>query len=104
MNVRPRCFLVFAFAALHLQAGDSKACADLVSYPLSGGTIMKSELVQSSSATPENTIAPFCRVAASLKPSPDSDIRMELWLPEDWNGKLEGNGMEAGRALSTHRL
>jgi len=41
-----------------------------------------------------------CRVAATLKPSSDSDIKMELWMPpvESWNGKFEmvGNGGWAG--------
>ena len=40
-----------------------------------------------------------CRVAATLRPSADSDIKMELWLPvENWNGKFEmvGNGGWAG--------
>src|SRR5262245_29675556 len=37
----------------------------------------------------------FCRVAATVKPTPDSDIKIELWLPAaNWNGKFEavGNG------------
>ena len=36
----------------------------------------------------------FCRVQATLKPSSDSDIKMELWLPvaTSWNGKLRGTG------------
>jgi feruloyl esterase len=35
----------------------------------------------------------FCRVMATLTPSPDSEIKMELWLPvSGWNGKFEGNG------------
>ena len=37
----------------------------------------------------------FCRVAATLTPSSDSDIKMEIWLPvANWNGKSEqvGNG------------
>jgi len=35
----------------------------------------------------------FCRVAATLKPSSDSQIKMELWLPAaGWNGKFEANG------------
>ncbi len=41
----------------------------------------------------------YCRVAATLKPSADSDIRMEVWMPaENWNGKIEvvGNGGWAG--------
>ncbi len=35
----------------------------------------------------------FCRVAVTLKPTSDSDIKMEVWMPiANWNGKLEGNG------------
>jgi feruloyl esterase len=40
-----------------------------------------------------------CRVAATLKPSSDSDIKMEVWMPSDnWNGKFQmvGNGGWAG--------
>lgn len=40
-----------------------------------------------------------CRVAATLKPSSDSDIKMEMYLPaENWNGKFQmmGNGGWAG--------
>src|SRR4029079_867130 len=32
----------------------------------------------------------FCRVAVTAKPSSDSDIKVEVWLPETWNGKLLG--------------
>ena len=41
----------------------------------------------------------YCRVAATLAPSSDSHIEMELWLPaENWNGKFlaVGNGAWAG--------
>jgi feruloyl esterase len=35
----------------------------------------------------------FCRVAATLKPSGDSSIKIEVWLPlQGWNGKLMGAG------------
>ena len=40
-------------------------------------------------------LQPFCRVAVTLKPSSDSDIKMELWMPvSNWNGKYQavGNG------------
>ena len=40
-----------------------------------------------------------CRVAATLKPSPDSQIDMEVWMPaENWNGKFQfvGGGGWAG--------
>ena len=32
----------------------------------------------------------FCRVAVTAKPTADSDIKVEVWLPEAWNGKLLG--------------
>jgi len=41
----------------------------------------------------------FCRVAATLTPSSDSDIKIEIWLPaQAWNGKFQavGNGGWAG--------
>jgi hypothetical protein len=41
----------------------------------------------------------FCRVTATLTPTPDSDIKIEVWMPaENWNGKLVGigNGVWAG--------
>jgi feruloyl esterase len=41
----------------------------------------------------------FCRVAATLTPTSDSDIKIEVWLPASgWNGKLQavGNGGWAG--------
>jgi feruloyl esterase len=37
----------------------------------------------------------FCRVTATLTPTPDSDIRIEVWMPASgWNGKFQavGNG------------
>jgi hypothetical protein len=44
--------------------------------------------------------AAYCRVQAVSKPTPDSDIRFELWIPlgDAWNGKFEqvGNGGFAG--------
>jgi hypothetical protein len=41
----------------------------------------------------------FCRVAGTIKPTPDSDIRFEVWMPSSgWNGKFVGvgNGVWAG--------
>jgi len=40
---------------------------------------------------PFSTLPAFCRVAATLKPSPSSDIRMEMWMPiSGWNGNFRG--------------
>ena len=45
------------------------------------------------------TLPAFCRLAATLKPSSDSDIKIEVWLPASgWNGKYQavGNGAFSG--------
>ena len=50
-------------------------------------------------ANPYRNLPEFCRVAATLAPSTDSDIKVEFWLPTSgWNRKLEvvGNGGWAG--------
>ena len=50
-------------------------------------------------ANPFTNLPAFCRVTATLAPTSDSDIKVELWLPASgWNGKFEavGNGGWAG--------
>src|SRR5918999_2427230 len=50
-------------------------------------------------ATTLASLQPFCRVAITSKPTTDSDIKIEVWLPaRSWNGKLQavGNGGWAG--------
>ena len=45
------------------------------------------------------TLPPFCRVAGTIRPTADSDIRFEVWMPaSNWNGKFVGvgNGVWAG--------
>jgi feruloyl esterase len=44
-------------------------------------------------------VPPFCRVRVTARPSRDSDIKIEVWLPATgWNGKFQavGNGGWAG--------
>jgi Tannase and feruloyl esterase len=48
---------------------------------------------------PLHDLPPFCRVAGFLRPTTDSEIRFEVWLPEkDWNNRFlgVGNGGFAG--------
>jgi feruloyl esterase len=48
---------------------------------------------QGNQAAAFRTMPAFCRVTATLKPSADSDIKMELWMPADgWNGYFELRG------------
>jgi feruloyl esterase len=47
-----------------------------------------------------------CQVAATLRPSADSDIKIEVWMPVNgWNGKYQavGNGGWSG-AIATYAL
>ena len=51
---------------------------------------------------------PFCRVAATLTPTPDSNIKIEVWLPlpDSWNGKFEGvgNGGLGGSIITAYMV
>jgi len=72
------------------------SCEQLKSLKLADTTITLTESFgpgefQSPGSAP-STAAPLlpalCRVTATLKPSPDSDIKIEVWLPAGgWNGK-----------------
>ena len=44
--------------------------------------------------TPSFTNLPeFCRIAATARPTSDSEIKIEVWMPATgWNGKLRGTG------------
>ena len=80
----------------------SRSCETLTSLAVTNTTITAAQIVDETFAAPGGSGAPviqglprFCRVTATLKPSADSDIRIEVWLPTNtWNGKFEavGNG------------
>jgi len=81
--------------------GGSQAisCERLADLRLPDTTITAAEPITSGSFTVPGTsntlsnLPPMCRVAGSIKPTSDSDIRFEVWLPlEKWNGKFAGVG------------
>lgn len=44
-------------------------------------------------AQPSLRLPSYCRIAATLKPSSDSEIAIEVWMPSTgWNGKFEAVG------------
>src|SRR5581483_6751282 len=91
MNAR----LLFALAAVCAGAYGQTPCERLKSLSLPRMAITGAE------SLPEQApVQAHCRVAAVLRPSADSEIGIELWLPAapDWNGKFEavGNGAWAG--------
>src|SRR5215475_5737636 len=45
------------------------------------------------SGSPLDNLPAFCRVAGEIKPTQDSDIKFEVWMPiSGWNGKFMGIG------------
>jgi feruloyl esterase len=43
-------------------------------------------------AAPIAGLPAFCRVIGRIHPEPGSDIRFEVWMPSDWDGRLKGAG------------
>ena len=97
-------------AAALLQA--AAPCDALKALSLPHVTITGVEFVAAGAAAPGRggrgepaaPLPAYCRVAATLTPSPDSHIEMELWMPaENWNGKFlaVGNGGWAGNVRPT---
>src|SRR5579863_9654465 len=88
------------------------SCEGLASLTLPNATITLARAVDAGAFAPAasaggggaagqtfNAARAFCRVAATLRPSNDSDIRIELWMPAaNWNGKFQavGNGAFSG--------
>src|SRR5262245_61151744 len=99
-----------AAAALLVVGCASRAatCEDLTKLQLARGALSCVESIPAGSlqlpaAGPapaqKATVRAFCRAYLTLTPSPDSDIKVEVWLPaENWNGKLlsVGNGGWSG--------
>ncbi len=85
-------------------------CESLASLALTNTTITLAQSVAAGDFTPPASSArdlgapvdwkqapAFCRVAATIRPVPDSEIKMELWLPTSgpaptWNNEFEADG------------
>src|SRR5947208_9083672 len=101
MNLRSLTFGPLAVLLMTSQAHAVTACESLKSLPLENTTITLAQSVvagefslpaQGQVTAQQNAIfkqlPAFCRVAATLKPSSDSDIKIEVWMPlANWNGK-----------------
>ncbi len=103
-----------AFGAIrgNVAATAAQSCETLMSLRLPNTSITAAQAVDAgafaapgrggAAAAPSQVygrLPAFCRLAATLTPSSDSDIKMEIWLPAaNWNGKFEevGNGAFSG--------
>src|SRR5262245_31437963 len=87
------------------------SCESLAALSLTNGKVTSAATVAAGAFSPPGgagrgtasqqyaSLPSFCRVTATLTPSSDSDIKIEVWLPvSGWNGKFQagGNGGWAG--------
>jgi feruloyl esterase len=102
------CAIVLITLAPCQNLNAAASCESLASLALPQTQITRAQLVSAGqfAATPAGVLAPgapsfrpysalpaFCHVTASIRPSSDSDIKIEVWMPaEGWNGKFEGVG------------
>lgn len=103
------CLFVLALA-IAPRTALAASCAELQRVALPDTIITTAEVVAAGSFTPTAggpaaaqavyaRLPEFCRIAATLRPSADSEIKIEVWLPASaWNGKFQavGNGGWAG--------
>ena len=102
--------LAIAVSLGRAEEASAASCESLASLSLPDTTITMAQMVAPGAFTapvarggrgpsPFANLPSFCRVAATLKPTSDSDITVEVWLPANgWNGKFQavGNGGWAG--------
>ena len=104
-KLRPDLFLSALFIFLTASSPAFAAtCESLSTLKLPTTTITSAQQVAAGAFTspypdmPGSTFNPkslpaFCRVQATLKPAPDSDIKIEVWMPlSGWNGNFRGVG------------
>jgi Tannase and feruloyl esterase len=113
-------------AVLGVNAVAAASCESLRSLSTAARTITAAELISIGNFVPPNTAGiktpaqiadpatrafyesypSICRVAATLRPTEDSEIKIEVWMPTgDWNRKLlaVGNGAWGGYIIGGDR-
>jgi feruloyl esterase len=81
-----RLFLLAAISAGVVSAATT--CDNLASLKLPTVTVSQAAIVAAANNNPA-----YCRLAGSIRPTSDSDIRFEVWMPEaGWNGNFQGVG------------
>src|SRR3954464_7314588 len=86
---------MFLLTALPAAAATCESLASTLAIPHSTVTVTA---VPAGAFTPPGGqpiagLPAFCRVQGSAKPTADSDIQFEVWMPASgWNGKFQGVG------------
>jgi feruloyl esterase len=106
-NLRMVLALVLLIAGCPAGRAAATSCEKLAKLVLPKTTVSMAQLVaagaflppmapgatKAPNTEPFRSLPAFCRVAAIMAPSRDSEIKMEAWLPlSGWNGKFQGVG------------
>ncbi len=95
---RQTLILAFMFATSAASQATAATCESLASLTLPHTAVTADQSISAGTYTAPNgevftNMPAFCRVAATLTPTGDSDIGIEVWMPSStWNGKFEGVG------------
>lgn len=86
--------VVFFLGCAAGSAMAQRSCDELRATHLDNGAVAVTERVAAGAEAKYPRLPAFCRVTATLQPASDSEIHIEVWLPEGaaWNGKLKGTG------------
>ena len=91
--------MLLAVIVLSSSPAVAQTCEKLAELKLANTTITAAQPVAPGTfTTPGSTAAykdlsSFCRVTGVIKPTADSDIKFEVWMPAaGWNGKFQGIG------------
>lgn len=112
MKISTMIGVTWILASVCALTASAASCDSLAAVALKDTTVTMAQLVPAGQFSPQGerqtagrdvdpykNLPEFCRVAATIKPTSDSDIKIEVWLPANgWNGKFQavGNGGWAG--------
>ena len=109
-----------ALESFQLAGAQNVWCEDLTSLSITAGTVTRAEVVEAGAFTPPvppggspasaasvtstyGGLPLFCRLIATLRPTNDSNITVEVWMPlSGWNGKYQAVGNGAFRGSISH--
>jgi feruloyl esterase len=101
--------LVTSLVGISATPAAAATCASLAGLALPDTTITAAQSVAAGSYTaPDGEVfadlPAFCRIAATLTPTSDSNIKIEVWMPySGWNGRYLGTGNGGIAGLIVYR-
>src|SRR5215469_14116173 len=90
--------LLTSLAGIGATPAAAATCASLAGLRLPDTTITLAEPISAGPYTAPDgrvfdNLPAFCRIAATLTPTSDSNIKIEVWMPySGWNGRFLGTG------------